>query len=216
MINKDSFLSQEYPQLLCSKWDNSHIDNLTWNKIYSRNLKDKIILKDKRLFWGDDQILNLQLLEDCHSSLIIPNVLYCYRQGSGYTNKFSKNALKDLNVIKEWQLYFIDKQEYENIDLIYRNLFGEICGWTFEYMKTALEELSEDEVTNIIDSSLKLSSFERAKNYYLTSNYENWNGVNLIRSSNINKYILIAKEINRKEKTKKYLKKLIKKVVMSI
>ena len=216
LINKEDFLMNEYPQLLCSKWTNSHIDNLAWNKVYSRNLKNNIVLKNKRLFWGDDQILNLQLLENCNSCLIIPDVLYCYRQGSGYTNKFSKNALVDLNIIKEWQIHFIDKYKYDNKDLIYSNLFGEISGWTFEYMKNALEELNEDEVINIIDSALKLPSFELAKNYYLTTNFENWDGVNLIRSSDINKYILVAKEITKKEKKLKYLKKLIKRIVLSI
>lgn len=129
LINQDDFIANEYPKLLCSRWENSHIDMLLWNKVYKHNLKDKIMATDDdRVFFGDDQILNLQLLENCNSILIIPNYLYFYRQGSGFTNKYSKNTLKDINTIKEWQLRFINRGEYQKEELLYKNLFGELAG----------------------------------------------------------------------------------------
>lgn len=213
LVDQEKFLTHEYPLLLCSQWEGAHINNLTWNKVYASNLKNKILFTDIRIFWGDDQILNLQLLENCKSILIVPNILYCYRQQTGYTNKFSKNALNDLNTIKECQLYFIKNYKHDNKDLMYRNLYGEIAGWTFAYMKNALEVLDEKEVFRIMNLSLELSTFKLAREYYLTTNNENWNGVNLIRSKDINKYLVIAKEENKNQKFKNVIKNIIKKMI---
>lgn len=216
LVDQEKFLMHEYPLLLCSQWEEAHINNLTWNKVYAGNLKNKILFTDKRIFWGDDQILNLQLLENCKSILIVPNILYCYRQQTGYTNKFSKNALNDLNTIKECQLYFIKNYKHDNKDLMYRNLYAEIAGWTFAYMKNALEVLDEKEVFRIMNLSLELSTFKLAREYYLTTNNENWNGVNLIRSKDINKYLVIAKEENKNQKFRNVIKNITKKVIKSI
>ena len=217
LINQDDFIANEYPKLLCSRWENSHIDMLLWNKVYKHSLKDKIMATgDDRVFFGDDQILNLQLLENCNSILIIPNYLYFYRQGSGLTNKYSKNTLKDINTIKEWQLRFINRGEYQKKEILYKNLFGELAGWTFKYIQDSFDYLNEEQIKKILNSALKMSAFKKAKQYYLTLNSEDWNGVNLIRSGDSDKYITIANSINKKTRRKRSLKKTLRKILVSL
>lgn len=59
--DKDSFYNQEYPKLVCSFWDNSHLTTNVWNKVYHRSLILNLPSSKTAeiVFWGDDQIVNL-------------------------------------------------------------------------------------------------------------------------------------------------------------
>lgn len=79
--NKEEFYDLEYPKLLCSHWCDSCLTLGVWNKVYYHKLSDKLPdpTTTERIFWGDDLIINLHLLNGCESMCFVSEVLYCYR-----------------------------------------------------------------------------------------------------------------------------------------
>lgn len=84
-VQEEQFVEQEYPKLLCSFWERSHLTMQVWNKVYHRKLLSnlKAVKGTEKIFWGEDLILNLHLLSTCRMILFIPDTLYCYVQFRG-------------------------------------------------------------------------------------------------------------------------------------
>lgn len=217
-LNKDDFLIDEYPKLLCSFWDSSHLTPNVWNKLYHRNLLSNLPSSDsaERIFWGDDQILNLQLLSNCESFQFIPDTLYCYREMSGGTNKFSTQTMKDLDNIKKYQLLYLERYPGESKDTIKKILFSEVAGWFFIYVQQALAQLSENEVITLTNEILQYPSFLLAREYYLVHTEENWKAVNLLRNADAGEYVTSAKACQGKKNLKDIIREILKKIYCSL
>ncbi len=73
LFQQSLFKSRDYPQLICSHWERSKLNNPVWNKVYSRKLFQNVTdeVKQQRIFWGEDQILNLFLLEKCEKVFFV-------------------------------------------------------------------------------------------------------------------------------------------------
>lgn len=217
-VDKDGFLSKEYPKLLCSFWDSAHLSPNLWNKVYHRRLLLNLPHSDvaERIFWGDDLISNLYLLSTCNSLRLIPESLYCYRQFSGDTNKFSKTTMRDLDNIKKYQLMFLEKYQSENKEKIESVLFSEVAGWLFVQIKQALNCISEEEVVEMIEQDLQYPRFILAREYYLNNEQETMEIANLLRNADAREYIKKAKEQQGKRSIKESVVKLLKRIYMAI
>ncbi len=217
-IDRDLFLNQEYPKLLCSFWDASHLTTNLWNKVYHRRLLSNIPSSDvaERVFWGEDLILNLHLLKDCNSFKLIPDILYCYCQLNGGTSKFSTRTMKDLDCIKRYQLQFLEQYQGSAKKSIEKILYSEVAGWFFYYIQQATEHLSEDELADLINETLQYKNFILARNYYLEKAEDNYDAVNLLRKGDAQEYIKKAKEYHKKQKLKASVKNILKKIYASI
>lgn len=216
-MSKELFYLQEYPKLLCSFWDKSHLSSNVWNKVYHRKLFENLMHSDsvEKIFWGEDLILNLQLLSECESFKFIPNTLYCYRQFSGGTNRFSLRTMKDLDNIKKYQLLYLEQYQGNSQESIKNILFSEVAGWFFHYIQQGLDYLNDEELINLINESLQLPRFIQAREYYMNSE-ENWDAVNLLRKADAKEYILKAKEYKNKKDIKSTIIQFVKKVYSSI
>lgn len=219
------FILYEYPKLLCNKWDNSHLNTNVWNKVYHSDILKSIDSPDnhEKIFWGEDLILNLQLLSfSCNSICFIPDALYCYRQFSGDTNKFSLRTMEDLNKIKKYQLKYLEKIQTKNIlsdESIMRiknRLFSEVASWLYIYICQACEIMEKKKVIQLLNESLALDSFVLTRQFYLNHSEENWEAVRLLREADPDKYIEKAKEHIKHRSAKEKTKALMRKIYASI
>lgn len=217
-VDKNEFISHEYPKLLCSFWDESHLMGSLCNKIYHRALLSNLpdCNSAERIFWGDDQITNLHLLSTCDSIMFIPDILYCYRQFSGSTNKFSDRTMKDVDNIKKYQLLFLEHYNGEAKERIRSVLFSEIAGWFLHYVRQAYNYLDETELAVMINETLDLPRFVLAREYYAENTYENWEPVNMLRRADAAEYIQAAKTSDSNGGIKERMVRILKKIYMSI
>lgn len=211
-IQRTDFILHEYPRLLCSFWKEAHVTGNVWNKMYHRELLKNLPDSEsaEKVFWGEDQILNLHLLEKCHSMCIIPDVLYMYQETSGGTNNFSKRTMADLDKIKQCQLFYLGRYSGDNREKIEQVLFSEVAGWFFVYVQQCLEYLDDRELYDMISDTLCLDSFILARQYYLDNKEENWDAINLLRKADPNAYIEKAKSCKHRVSLKEYLRRMLK------
>ena len=204
-VTGEEYLDNEYPKLLCSSWEESHITPNVWNKVYRRDLTNSLPNSDKteKVFWGDDLIMNLHMLESCRDIRFIPDVLYNYRQLSGDTKKFSLSTMNDLNIIKQYQTQFLENYNGNAKERIIRNMHGETAGWLFYYVRQAISHIEEDKLRNLIQKTLKLKAFVLSRQYFLENTEEKWDAVNLLREAKADDYLTKAKEYNNKERSVK-------------
>lgn len=191
LIDKQTFYKNEYPKLLCSFWDTSKLTTNVWNKIYNSKLLENLPEQVDRVFWGEDLIINLHLLQSIDNAYYLTDRLYAYQQSTGGTNKFSVHAMEDLDTIKKYQLKFLDKREEDDCQRIERILYSEIAGWFLSYIKEASQHLNENELQQLIIKTLVLPRFKLAQQFY-HENPVNWEPANLIKDGNTQAYINAA------------------------
>lgn len=213
--NHDEFKYRDYPILLCSFYSPSKLNHTVWNKIYHRRLLNNLPTLKERVFWGDDLILNLHLLKDCRFVLYVDKPLYIYREMSGGTTRFNINTMWDLNIIKQFQLHFFSQWDGKDYGKVLEILYSEIAGWFYSYIKECISNISDDETRRIIEDSLKLSTFIRAREYYQL-HQDNSIQVKLLRVADPMLYIEHAKKDIRSETCKSKLLKCIKWIVRHI
>lgn len=196
-VSSFEFYSNDYPILLCNNYRNSRLTGVVWNKIYSRELLKGIsdFAVQQRFFMGDDIVFNLCALQRCKKILFTPEIFYVYNDLTGGTTKFRKNEMKDLNVLKECQLVFLNKWIYGNALKIEQSLFGEMAAWFFLFIQQALENMDYNDVELLIKKTLEYSSFKKAKQYYLDHSEEKWTAVELLRKGNVAEYICEAEKV---------------------
>ena len=215
--NKEEFYKQEYPKLLCSHWPNSNLTMGVWNKVYQRKLLDELPDSSaaERIFWGDDLIINLYLMQECESMCFVPDALYCYRQNSGGTNQFSLTTMHDLDSIKKYQIKFLKEYQGEEKDRIENIMFSEIADWFYYYIQDARKNLDDDQVRKLIAESLELPSFRIAREYYLNRN-EGAELVDLLRNADVDAYMMKTKDSVKKPTVKETIIKALKKAYKAI
>ncbi len=196
-VNAEDFSLSEYPKLLCSFYDRSRLSTNCWNKLYNRGLLKYLPTNQERVFWGEDEILNLHLLQRVEGALYLPDLLYVYQQSSGGTGKFSPHTMEDLDIIKKYQLEFLEKRSQSDVDSIRSILFSEIAGWFLYYIREARKQLSDQELENLITKVLRLPRFVLAKQYYL-EHKDDWEAVELLRKSDVREYMEAVKKNNTK------------------
>lgn len=214
----DRFYNNEYPKLLCSHWKEAQLTTNVWNKVYKKELRNSLPPHDffERIFWGEDLILNLYLLDDCKSVLFIPDYLYMYRQYSGGTSKFSERTMYDLNRIKEYQLKYIDRYQGNRKEEIIGICFMEMVGWFYLFIRQGLNSVGEKRTAELIRETLKLSSFIKAQEYYLSNPQIDGELVKLFKLADADKYIDKAKKENSRRSIKNDLLSILKQIYKSI
>ena len=218
-LDRDAFMKQEYPKLLCSFWDEANLKVIVFNKVYHHCLLNNLppANQAERLFWGDDQVMNMYLLETCRSFSFIPDTLYVYRQGSGGTNRFSLRTLQDINIIKHYQLSFIEKHPEYPRSTLENILFSELAGWTFYYICQGIGHLPDEQLKSLIAEAMELPSYRAAREHYLNRSNEKWDAVNLLRQANPDAYLEAAKKAaDKKEDLKSSIISLAKNIYRNI
>lgn len=219
-IEQEQFIQNEYPKLLCGRWEGSGLTLYLWDKIYNRRLIVSLPASAEacQVFMGDDQIINLHLLENCRSILYVPDRLYTYRAACGGTSRFSTRLMKDLDIVKQYQLQFFQQwQGGENRDRVMHIIMAEVAGWFFGYVQEAVEHLPEPELLALIEEILQYPRFQIARQYYLDHPETTWEAVELLKNQDPKEYLAhaIARH-NEGRNLKTKVLQLMKKVYKSI
>lgn len=215
LVDRDIFKFRDYPKLLCSYWEESKLNNPVWNKVYSKKLFQNVTdeVKQQRFFWGEDQILNLFLLEKCEKVYFCSKPLYCYLSVDGGTKKWRKETMYDLDTIKKYQLMFVEKCNSKERKLYERVLFAELAAWFLLFLESSIPVLTRSEIIDYVNEILDLPRFQIARNYYLSENDEKWEAVDLLRKADAEQYYIAARSNYFKNKKKNAIKKLAKKII---
>ena len=208
-IDRESFVKNEYPIFLCSFYENSHLTMNVWNKVYKRTMLKELPSSEKanRIFWGEDLVFNLYALKNCMSMVVIPDILYVYRENAGGTAKFSENAMRDLNRIKEYQTQFLEKTEIQDKAKVISTHYSETACWFGAWVKEAVEIIDEKTLERMIADILKYPELKRAREYYIKENSLNWKAMELLRNADPKEYIAWAKANKEKRKSFKDIAK---------
>lgn len=190
-IERNCFVRQEYPILLCSIWEESHLRLNVWNKIYRKDLLNRVPkeLEEDCIFWGEDLILNLYLLESVKEVLYLPEILYVYRLFSGDTSRFKLDTMEQLDIVKKYQLLFLERRNLPDREKIRGVLFSEIAGWFLAFVRRAAEDLSHEQLVELIEKCLKLPRFILAKDYYREHPEIRMEMTDLLRNADAEEYI---------------------------
>lgn len=217
-VQEEQFVEQEYPKLLCSFWERSHLTMQVWNKVYHRKLLSnlKAVKGTEKIFWGEDLILNLHLLSTCRMILFIPDTLYCYVQFRGGTSKVSLHTMQDLNNIKKYQQIYLSAYHGKDKEEMERILFSEMTGWLFYYTQQVLDYFGDAVAESMLAETFQLSEFSKARAYYSERKELQGKKVELLRKADVKEYIMQAKESSRQRKQKECIKRLIRKIYYSL
>lgn len=218
LADRERFYNTEYPKLLCSHWGEAKLTTNVWNKVYSKKLKTRLPSYGdfERVFWGDDLIMNLYLLEECESVLFVSDYLYIYRQFSGGTSKFTERTMRDLDMIKKYQLQFIERYRGSRKKEIVNTCFMETAGWFLSFIKQGLNSVGEEHMKELINETLQLLSFQKARHYFMNETTANSEPVTLLKLADAEKYIEKAKQDNSKKNVKDAFVSILKKIYKSI
>ena len=159
-----------------------------WNKLYNSNLLKYLPEQMERVFWGDDLILNLHLLQSITNAYLMSDVLYVYQQSTGNTNRFSTHTMEDLDIIKKYQLKFLDKRTKDDTERIRKLLYSEMAGWLLFYLKDAAKYLDDQKLKELITDTLSLPRFQLAHEFYI-HNPEDWEAAGLLKEANAIYYV---------------------------
>ena len=212
-IDRASFIKQEYPLFLCSSSDSAQLTLNVWNKVYKKELFDNLPPSETApcLFWGDDLVMNLIALETVEAIKIIPDVLYVYRDLTGGTTKYSKNEMKDLNLIKDYQRSFINRMAIEDKAALIEKLHCETACWFAVWVKEGIHSIDEAEMTTLTEETLLLPSIQEARQFFQRESKLKWEQIELLRRASAQEYIEWAKKgQDKKSGLKDVIKRLYK------
>ncbi|MCL2509271.1 MAG: glycosyltransferase [Oscillospiraceae bacterium] len=116
-----------------------------WGKLYRKDLFDRAKPEAKPIFFGEDLIMNIQLLPFAEKIHIIPHALYCYRAGGG-TTKFNARFLEDYSVVKKHQIESVSLAEEKKEEFLWSchvetvNILFTFCGMIIKFLKKNRQE----------------------------------------------------------------------------
>ena len=210
VMERQEFIRNEFPRILCNSWPAGHLSCTVWDKLYARSIINGFPFSDAfpRCFWGDDIIISRFLLGNCNRIAFSPLCIYTHRDGGGMVT-WKQSTMFDLNTIKTYQESALADYQGQGKEEIKERMYSEIASWFFLHIQSGLSVLSEDEMKKYINSILNLSMFQKARHYYLEESSENWEAVALLKKANPDAYILSAKNVAQSRTMKNKLKSMI-------
>lgn len=215
VCDRAAFLADEYPKLLCSHWEQAHLTCYIWNKVFHRRLLQYLPSSEtaERIFWGDDLILDLHLMEHCEALRMIPDRLYAYRQPPGGEKSFADATMRDVDAIKKYQLQFLERQgPRPDRARILEALCFEAADWFFTFVCSLLSEGREDSLRHLIPETLALPRFQVIRAYYLDRPKDDRLPVALLRQADPQAYTEAAARQLKTRRLPKKLKSVVKRI----
>jgi len=214
-IDRKTFVENEYPIFLCSFYDQSHLTPSDCNKVYKKEMLTEIPSSEnaERIFWGDDMIFNMHALKNCRSMVVIPDILYVYRDNVGGTTRFSENAMKDLNRIKEYQEKFLESFEHPDKPKIISMHHIETACWFGDWITDGVDLMKKETLEEKISEILSYPEFMRAREYFMYENSLAWEAIELLKKADPKEYIKWAK---RKKEKGISIREMIKQIYRTV
>ena len=215
--DQENFEFKQYPILLTAgKIIEGNLSVNVWDKAYSRRLLVKLpkFTTIPRIFWAEDYIINIMLLEHCNKAVFISDILYAHNTRSGGTNKTKKSIIEDIDYSKRVQFEYIErwrgsekqKKEFK------RSLCAEIAAWFLLMLRVDFSKLPEKELLSLIQHALELDSFQKAAHFFM-ENPENWDAVNLLVAGDARAYQQYVYDHPRVKSLKQRIKEAFWKII---
>ena len=169
-IDRVEFMTDHYPMLLGSYYGGALLTASMYDKVYRKTLFDGILSSDdtKYIFIGDDVYLNLHILESVKSACFVPDVLYTYQALTGGTKRFNPHYMEDYQVVKDNQLYFIDKYKDQfawKQDMEYY-CHAETVWCLYSHVLDIVKHFSEKDAKGMIEKCFEYSWVRRTIAYF--------------------------------------------------
>lgn len=216
-VDKAEFFEKDYPILLSSRNICSNLFVNMCSKAYHRRLLENIpdLETLDRMFMGDDMVFNLYLLKDCQKALYVPDCFYVTQRLAGDTEKYRINEMHNLDLIKKYQLDFLEKWDGKDYVEVERLHHLECAEWLFLHIKKSLDHLNEKDLKEHIETILNLPAFVRAREYFKVCP-EDSIAVQLLLEGDCCSYIEEARERKKGSIKERLYKALKEKVIYRI
>ena len=212
------FQKNEYVKLFGLSVPDQHLFSYVHGKLFSRRLLKNLPPLDppERIFSGEDIVMNLYLLRDCQSARFLPIQLYGYREINGGTKRFSKTVMQDLDKVSVHKLMFATSNPFADKAAVEYRIFADIAGSLLCYTQDALRNLPKEMTVSLLKESFSLPCFQRAREYFIRNQQHTWTGADLLRSSDPEKYCAEGTRRNRKNRLRRSVDTILKKVYAGI
>ena len=215
VCDRETFSARDYPRLLCTKWDESRLYINLCTKVYDRKLLQKLTpaVTSETLFHGEDQVLNLFLLENCESFLFLSDTLYAYRQTNRGTKRFAKNAMEDLNRVKAYQDSFIKRRSgSDDLHAVRRAFFLELVEKLYAFACSGERVLRADQLKALLKETMELPYFRMARQYFEEHPECDTKQMELFLCADPDAYLKCAHSENRSHKLQKTAKWFVRRI----
>lgn len=217
-MDRAEFMTDHYPMLLGSYYGGSLLTASMYDKAYRRTLFDGILSVEdtKYIFIGDDVYLNLHILENAQSVCFAPEVLYTYQALTGGTKRFNSHYMDDYQVVKDNQMYFIEKYKDQfpwKQNMIYY-CHAETAWCVFAHILEIVKHFPEKDAKCLIDSCFDYSWVRESINYFeiteIADTYEpTLEKIDLLLKRDTCAYYTEAIKVNGKRSLMHYLRKVM-------
>ena len=216
--NRDEFMTNHYPMLLGSYYGGSCLTASMYDKAYRRTLFDGVLSAEQTqyIFIGDDVYLNLHILENVRSAYFIPDVFYTYQALTGGTKRFNTHYMEDYQVVKDNQLYFIEKYREQfpwKQDMEYYCHAETV--WCF-YAQTLeiTKHFNESEALRMIETCFDYDWVRRSAAYFETTEIKDTyeptlQKIRMLLHGDTRAYYEEAVKVNKRRKWKDCLRKFL-------
>ena len=119
--------------------------------------------------------------------------------------------MKDLNLIKDYQLSFINRMAIEDKAALIERLHCETACWFAVWVKESIHSIDEAEMNNLIEETLLLPNIQEARQFFQRESKLKWEQIELLRHASAQEYIEWAKKgQDKKSGLKDVIKRLYK------
>lgn len=218
IVRGEQFQKNEYVKLFGLSTPGQHLFSYVHGKLFSRRLLNNLppLEPPERIFSGEDIVMNLYLLRDCQSARFLPIQLYGYRETAGGTKRFSKTAMLDLDKVSAHKLMFAANNPYADKAAIEYRIFADIAGSLLCFTQDALRNLTKELTVPLLQESFSLPSFQLARECFIRNQQHTWTGADLLRSSDPERYCAEGTRRNRKNRLRRSVDTILKKVYAGI
>ncbi len=115
-----------------------------WGKLYKKDLFNNVTYEN--IFFGEDLLLNLQIMCKAEKVVSIPDCLYFYRANGG-TSKFNPKLLNDYETVKKYQIEY--RQKYNFSEYCLKTIHLESTNTFEKYIYSYLSQNNSIDASNV-------------------------------------------------------------------
>lgn len=177
-----------------------------WGKLYRKTILDKVNLEPSGYAMGEDLVYNLKLFPYLESIYIMPDIGYSYRFG-GMTSRYNTHLYPDLKKLYLLKEKLIEQYNYDKasqyIKIEMKNVLrSDIC------QQIVFKVGTDKDIISNIAKELSDPLWERVMQIDENPDFYNDPFVKAIQEKDAEKVFLQCKEIVRKERPRRMIKKM--------
>lgn len=213
VVGREEFVAGEYVKLFCPDRKSPRLSENVWRKLYRRSLTAVLPPSEtaERIFYGEDSILNLYLLENVQTCVFIPDRLYAYRL-FGATKRFLPSEMVSVDLTKKYQLRFWERWDSpDEKEQVLESILYMLAKRMLLFAIKGEGAVSDEELIRLITEALALPRIRMARQFFLEHPEQSQWPSELLCRADPQRYLERARAENReyrfKKKVRNYLEK---------